>query len=182
MAEGGTCIFVNGLPGSGKSTYARRFVESRRGWLNLDVDLLRGLLGTASIDFVQAGAEVQPLALALLREQIGRGGNVIFPQLFFTPEEAAPFEEAVVASGGRVVRTLLHEGTEECWRRVEERAHGSASGSIDRGILALLAEAGGAVEIERMQRQLSAWSERPDAPRIIHASTPHEELALLAAG
>ncbi|MDR2996925.1 MAG: ATP-binding protein, partial [Microbacterium sp.] len=139
MAEGGTCIFVNGLPGSGKSTYARRFVESRRGWLNLDVDLLRGLLGTASIDFVQAGAEVQPLALAVLREQIGRGGNVIFPQLFFTPEEAAPFEEAVTASGGRVVRTLLHEGAEECWRRVEERAHRSATGSIDRGILALLA-------------------------------------------
>lgn len=182
MTEGGTCIFVNGLPGSGKSTYARRFVESRRGWLNLDVDLLRSLLGTASIDFVQAGAEVQPLALAVLREQIGRGGDVIFPQLFFTPAEAAPFEDAVVASGGRVVRTLLHEGAAECWRRVQDRAQNSLSGSIDRGILALLAEAGGALELERMQQQLSAWSGGPDAPHIIYSSTPHEELALLADG
>ncbi|REJ07858.1 hypothetical protein DY023_02520 [Microbacterium bovistercoris] len=182
MTEGGTCIFVNGLPGSGKSTYARSFVESRRGWLNLDVDLLRGLLDTASIDFVRAGAEVQPLALAVLREQIGRGGDVIFPQLFFTPAEAAPFEDAVAQSGGRVVRTLLHEDAEECWRRVQERAHGSASGSIDRRIRALLAEAGGALELERMQRQLSSWSGGPEAPRIINSSTPHEELALLAAG
>jgi len=178
--EGGCCIFVNGLPGSGKSTYARNFVNARRGWLNLDVDLLRGLLGTASVDFVQAGAEVQPLALAVLREQIASGGNVIFPQLFFIPAEASAFEDAVLASGGRIRRTLLREDVDECWRRVEARARQAPADSVERGILDLLTDAGGVAELERMERQLSAWSDLADPPLLITAATPHEELAALA--
>jgi hypothetical protein len=156
MTEGGYCVFVNGLPGSGKSTYARKFVNFRRGWLNLDVDVLRGLLGTASVDFLQAGAEVQPLALAVLREQIASGGNVILPQLFFTLEEASEFKAAVVTSGGRVRRTMLHEDVRECWRRLNERARRAPSGSIDHNILNLLAESGGLLELQRIEQQLSA--------------------------
>lgn len=178
--EGGVCIFLNGLPGSGKSTYARSFVRARRGWLDLDVDMLRGLLGTASLDFVEAGAEIQPLALAMLREQIASGGNVIFPQLFFLPEEASEFEEAVLSSGGRVVRTLLREDVGECWRRVEERGRHAVPGSVERGILDLLAAAGGAAELARIELQLSTWSDLADPPFIITAATPHEELAALA--
>lgn len=178
--EGGCCIFVNGLPGSGKSTFARSFLTSRRGWLDLDVDLLRGLLGTASLDFVEAGAEVQPLALAMLREQIASGGNVIFPQLFFVPDEASAFEEAVLASGGRVRRTLLREEVGECWRRVEERGLHAPAGSVERRILDLLSAAGGLAELERIELQLSAWSDLADPPFLITAATPHEELAALA--
>lgn len=177
MTEAGNCVFVNGLPGSGKSTYARNFVAARRGWLNLDVDVLRGLLGTASLDFVQAGAEVKPLALAVLRTQIASGGNVVFPQLFFTPDEAAEFEEAVVTSGGKVRRTMLREDVRECWRRVEERAHRAPSGSIDHNILSLLTGSGGLLELQRMDQQLSAWSRLPDPPRVISSSTPYDEFA-----
>ncbi|HUQ59175.1 AAA family ATPase [Lentzea sp.] len=180
MTEAGYCVFVNGLPGSGKSTYARKFVDARRGWLNLDVDVLRGLLGTASVDFLQAGVEVQPLALAVLREQIASGGNVIFPQLFFTPEEAAEFEAAVMTSGGRVRRTMLHEDVRECWRRVEERARRAPEDSIYHNILNLLTKSGGILELQRMEHQLSAWSKLPDPPHIISSSTPYDEFAALA--
>ncbi|MFB8191143.1 AAA family ATPase [Microbacterium sp. NPDC055988] len=179
--DGGCCIFVNGLPGSGKSTYARAFVNARRGWLNLDVDLLRGLLGTAAVDFVQAGAEVRPLALAVLREQIASGGNVIFPQLFFVPEEASDFEEAVRASGGTVLRTLLREDVAECWHRVEARARRAPADSVERGIFDLLTDAGGVTELERIEEQLSAWSDLADPPLIITSATPLEELAARAA-
>lgn len=181
MIDVGHCIFLNGLPGSGKSTYSRKFVDSRRGWLNLDVDVLRNLLGTASVDFIQAGAEVQPLALAVLREQISAGGNVIFPQLFFTPEEASEFETAVLDSGGRVRRVILHEDAQVCWRRVEERARLAPSGSIEGKILDLLANAGGLLELQRIEQQLAAWSQLPEPPRIISSSTPHDEISSLAA-
>ncbi|WP_406248035.1 AAA family ATPase [Microbacterium sp. M] len=180
MSEAGYCIFMNGLPGSGKSTYARNFVASRRGWLNLDVDVLRGLLGTATTDFLHAGAEVKPLAVAVLREHLSAGGNVIFPQLFYAPDEAAEFEAVVEASGGRVRRTMLREDVGECWRRVEERAHRTPHGSIDRNILDLLAESGGLSELQRIDEQLAAWSDLPDPPRIIHTSTPFSEVAGLA--
>lgn len=176
----GCCVFLNGLPGSGKSTYARSFVTARRGWLNLDVDLLRGLLGTASVDFVQAGAEVQPLAVAMLREQIASGGNVIFPQLFFVPAEASAFEDAVVAVGGTVRRAILQEDVGECWRRVETRARRAPADSVESRIHRLLADAGGKEELERISQQLSAWSYLADPPVVLTSRTPHEEVAALA--
>lgn len=176
----GCCVFLNGLPGSGKSTYARNFVHARRGWLNLDVDMLRGLLGTAAVDFVEAGAEVQPLALAVLGKQIASGGNVIFPQLFFTAEEAVEFEAAVLSSGGRVLRALLRADAGECWRRVEERGRHASAGSVERGILDLLTDAGGMAELERIESQFAAWSDLADPPVMITSETPHEDLLVLA--
>lgn len=176
MTRSGTCIFINGLPGSGKSTYARKFVESRPGWLNLDVDVLRGLLGTAAVDFEKAGAEVRPLALAVLREHIGAGGNVVMPQLFFTPEESADFEAAVVEAGGHVYWALLTENVDECWRRVVDRGQRAAPGSMDRVITSFLEKSGGLSEMQRMEQQLGDWSERMAHPLTIRASTPHAHL------
>ncbi|AWF99292.1 AAA family ATPase [Clavibacter michiganensis] len=180
MTDAPHCIFLNGLPGSGKSTFARSFIESRRGWLNLDVDVIRGLLGTFHVDFLSAGAEVQPLALAVLREQIAAGGNVIFPQLFFVPEEARPFEEAVVAGGGHVHRVLLKEETAECWRRVEGRANRAPSGSVEQKILTMLSASGGVDELQRIETQLFAWMDLPEPLRVITSATPFSEVAALA--
>lgn len=177
MTLAGCCIFLNGLPGSGKSTYARALVAGREGWLNLDVDLLRGLLGSAAVDFVRAGAEVQPLVLAVLREHVARGGTVVFPQLFFVPEEAAPFEHAVREAGGRVVRLVLHEDPDECWRRVQQRS----ADVTGRQIAEVLAAAGGVDELCRIERQLAAWSTLDDPPRALRASTPQAEVVALAA-
>lgn len=155
-------------------------MDSRRGWLNLDVDVLRGLLGTASVDFVHAGAEVKPLALAMLREQIASGGNVIFPQLFFTPDEASDFEAAVVSSGGRVQRTMLREDPQECWRRVQERGRNASGDSMERQILDILDRSGGMRELLRIEHRLSEWSALADPPRDITSSTSHKELEELA--
>ncbi|MBT2483818.1 MULTISPECIES: hypothetical protein [unclassified Microbacterium] len=55
-------------------------------------------------------------------------------------------------------------------------------GSVDRIIFTLLAGSGGAEELQRIEKQLSAWSELPDPPRIIDASTPHDEVALRVDG
>ncbi|HWC24091.1 MAG TPA: AAA family ATPase [Flexivirga sp.] len=38
-------ILLNGLPGVGKSTLAREYVAARPGTLNLDIDVLRSMLG-----------------------------------------------------------------------------------------------------------------------------------------
>lgn len=38
-------VVLNGPPASGKSTIAKRFVEARPLSLNLDVDVVRGMLG-----------------------------------------------------------------------------------------------------------------------------------------
>lgn len=124
--EDATCILINGLPGSGKTTYARRLVARRPGWFNLDVDVLRSLLGIATIDFAEAGLEVRPLAMSLLKTQLALGRNVVFPQLFFGPDESMDFEEAARTSGAVVTRFMITVPIEECWRRVRDRGRGGS--------------------------------------------------------
>lgn len=73
-------ILLNGLPGVGKSTLARRWAADHPGTLVCDVDVLRTWIGGWRDDFVGAGALVRPGALGLIRGYL-EGGDVVLPQL-----------------------------------------------------------------------------------------------------
>jgi len=73
-------ILLNGPPASGKSTLAQRFVDSRSLALNLDIDVIRGLLGQWLDDPHQAGLEARSLALAMAKAHLALGHDVIVPQ------------------------------------------------------------------------------------------------------
>ncbi|MCW2832638.1 MAG: hypothetical protein JWN68_591 [Nocardioides sp.] len=59
-------IHLNGPPGIGKSTLARRYVADHPGVLNCDIDVLRTLIGGWEGDFGTAGALIRPSALAMI--------------------------------------------------------------------------------------------------------------------
>jgi adenylate kinase family enzyme len=48
-------IHLNGPPGIGKSTLARRYVADHPGVLNCDIDVLRSLIGGWESGFAEAG-------------------------------------------------------------------------------------------------------------------------------
>lgn len=55
-------LHLNGPPGIGKSTIARRYADEHPGVLNCDIDFLRTLIGGWSVDFLRAGpSSVRPL-------------------------------------------------------------------------------------------------------------------------
>ena len=72
-------IHLNGLPGVGKSTLARRYVEEHRFALNLDVDLLRRSLGQWQ-EHPTSGLQARRLAIAAIRMHLRDGFDVVVPQ------------------------------------------------------------------------------------------------------
>ncbi|MEZ5243472.1 MAG: AAA family ATPase [Acidimicrobiales bacterium] len=73
-------VLLNGPPASGKSTIAGRFTDSRPLALNLDVDVVRGMLGAWLDDPSTAGLAARSLALAMAETHLTAGRDVIVPQ------------------------------------------------------------------------------------------------------
>jgi predicted kinase len=73
-------ILLNGPPGCGKSTLARRYVEDHPLALNLDIDRIRDLLGRWPDHPHQAGLAARAIALAAARAHLRAGHDVMIPQ------------------------------------------------------------------------------------------------------
>jgi len=79
-ADMAALILLNGPPASGKSTIAQRYVDARPLALNLDVDVVRGLLGRWLDEPYQAGLHARSLALAMAEAHLRAERDVIVPQ------------------------------------------------------------------------------------------------------
>lgn len=73
-------VLLNGAPGVGKSTLAARFVDRHPLALNLDVDLVRSLLGGWTRSPGDAGVAARRLALAMAASHLAEGLDVLIPQ------------------------------------------------------------------------------------------------------
>jgi predicted kinase len=73
-------IVLNGPPGIGKSELARRYVGDHPLALNLDIDVVRELLGQWAQYREQAGLLVRQLALGMARAHLLAGFDVVIPQ------------------------------------------------------------------------------------------------------
>jgi predicted kinase len=98
-------LHLNGAPGVGKSTLARRWADDHPGTLLLDPDALRTWVSGWRADFVAAGQAIRPVALAMLGAYVAQGRDVVLPQLIANAEELGRFRDA--AGGARFVEVLL---------------------------------------------------------------------------
>ncbi|MBM7509142.1 AAA family ATPase [Nocardioides sp. 31GB23] len=114
-------IHLNGPPGIGKSTIARRYVAEHPGVLNCDIDLLRTLIGGWSEDFAGAGALIRPAALAMIEAYLGHGHDVVLPQMLIDPAQVELFESRAVAAGATYVERFLMDEQEASVQRFGRR-------------------------------------------------------------
>ncbi|MEB3367738.1 AAA family ATPase [Saccharopolyspora mangrovi] len=114
-------VHVNGPPGIGKSTLARRYVDEHVGVLNLDIDLLRGLIGGWRERFAEVGEIVRPLALGMAAEHLRGGRDVVLPQYLARSAEIERFEAVAQENGAEFVEVMLLDTRQRSVERFARR-------------------------------------------------------------
>lgn len=108
----GSLLLLNGPPGIGKSTVAKRLSSGRPLSLCLDIDMLRRSLGQWMDHPEQSGALARDLALAAVDRLLRRGHGVVVPQFLgrlpfverleqLADEIGAPFDHVVLMDDER---------------------------------------------------------------------------------
>ena len=83
-------IHLNGPSGVGKSTIAQQYADRNPGVLNLDLDLLRPLVGGWRHDFESTGSLTRILGLDMATTHLRTGRDVVVPQLVARLDELVP--------------------------------------------------------------------------------------------
>jgi predicted kinase len=163
-------IHLNGPPGVGKSTMARRFAAEHPGVLNCDIDVLRTLVGGWSEDFGRAGALIRPAALAMIEAYLSSRHDVVLPQLITNPVELARIEECARRSGARFVERFLMTDLEQAVGRFNSRGEGEPGETWHAQVRSIVAREGGDVVLMQYHAALERLiAGRPDA-MVIHTS------------
>ncbi|NOX30318.1 MAG: ATP-binding protein [Actinobacteria bacterium] len=115
-------VFLNGPPASGKSTLARRFVDKRPLALNLDVDVVRAMLGRWLEQPLKAGQAARAVALEMARTHLESGGDVIVPQFVGRPNFIDQLADVAAETGIRFVEIALMLDRESALAAFEERS------------------------------------------------------------
>ena len=105
-------ILLNGPPSSGKSTLAGRWVLGHPLALNLDIDVVRGLLG-AWDETPDGGQAALKLAIAMASTHLAGGYDVIVPQFLARESFITELEAVARAVRARFVEVALIVGREE---------------------------------------------------------------------
>jgi predicted kinase len=132
-------VVLNGPPASGKSTIAKRFVDSRPLSLNLDIDVVRGMLGSWLDDPSTAGLTARSLALVMAEAHLAAGRDVIVPQFLGRTDFIEQLAGAADRGGATFVETALWLDREGAIAAFAERrsapstqAHHDAAALVDR--------------------------------------------------
>jgi predicted kinase len=117
---------INGAPGVGKSTLARRFAGEHALALIIDVDDIRSHLGRWN-EVEESKVVARELAIATARDHLVRGFDVIVPQYLARPEFRERLKELADEVGAPFVETVLTDDADTVIERFRARRQEYAS-------------------------------------------------------
>jgi predicted kinase len=101
-------VLINGAPGSGKSTLAKALAGDEPMALALDVDALKHSLGRWQDDPLASGLHARRLSLALAREQLSVGHDVVIGQYLARADFIEALECLASDHGARFFEFILN--------------------------------------------------------------------------
>jgi predicted kinase len=165
-------VLVNGLPGTGKSTLARRYADRHPLTLTLDLDVVRAMLGAWMDDPTDAGLLARRMALEMARVHLIGGHDVVVPQYLGRLEFVRALDALSCRTNAKFVEIVLLDAEGDPAARFARRSADPETATHVHA--AQLAERyGGAANFARMQRQLAAVLSR--RPRTIRIDAPEGE-------
>jgi hypothetical protein len=148
-------IHLNGPPGIGKSTLAQLYVDDHPGVLNLDIDLVRTLIGGWRDRFAEAGQIVRPVALAMAAAHLRGDRDVIMPQYLGNLGEIERFGAIARDHGAAFCEIAVMDGRQQSLARFYRRREGDTRG-WQQQVRQIVADGGGTELLASMYDRLTS--------------------------
>lgn len=120
----GTLVLVCGLPGSGKTTYAKQLEEERGGLRMCPDDWIEAILADPNDEAEKNRLRdaVEILQWKLSKEYLAKGLTVILENGFWAEEERSQYAMEALEVGARIeLYSMDSKDLDELWRRIEKR-------------------------------------------------------------
>ncbi len=160
-------MLVNGPPGIGKSTLARRYLDDHPLALSLDVDVVRRLLGRWQENAAESGVLARRVAVAAISEHVRAGFDVVVPQFLGREPFIEELERTAAELAVPFVEVVLLDSRVNAIARFHARSSDAALAAHHREAAAM---AGGDAGLGAMYDLLTGLLERRPHARVVRTT------------